>query len=211
MRQIGSPPDIDQQMDAIVRKVLVGNGFDYIDATSTSGGKDFLERIIDLIRCTGLTVAIFSHETRSSALANIMLELGFAAIFGKPLLIVKSKDAVAPSDLTRTDWIEFQNDNLNAFRQKIKQTVGGLSDIANYQEMLLDVALDAPEMDCAVAFERAQKAFLLEPTIALLEKIATIKERVKDCRNIDQMSDLHRLHDEISAFYKQASAYFQTN
>ena len=211
MRQIGLPPHIDQQMDTVVREVLVDNGFDYIDATTTAGGKDFLERIIDLIRSTGLTIAIFSHETRSSALANIMLELGFAAIFGKPLLIVKSKDAVAPSDLTRTDWIEFQNGNLDAFRQKIIQTVGELSDIANYQEMLLDIALDAPEMDCAVAFERAQKAFLLEPSVALLDKIVVIKQRVMDCRNIDQMSDLHRLHDEISAFFKQASAYFQAN
>lgn len=209
MRQIGNPPEIDQQMDAVVREVLAENGFDAIDATTTAGRKDFLERIIDLIRSTGLTIAIFSHETRNTALANIMLELGFAAIFGKPLLIVKSKEAAAPSDLTRTDWIEFQNGNPDSFKQKVIQAVGEISEIAKYQEMLLDIALDAPAMDCAVAFERAQKAFLLTPSPELLEKINIIKRRVMECRNIEQMSDLHRLHDEISAFFKQASAHFR--
>jgi hypothetical protein len=211
MRQIGTPPEIDQQMDAIVREALNEHGFDAVDATTTAGRKDFLERIIDLIRSTGLTIAIFSHETRSTALANIMLELGFAAIFGKPLLIIKSKEAAAPSDLTRTDWIEFQNGDLVSFKQKVAQALEEVSEIAKYQEMLLDIALDAPKMDCAVAFERAQKAFLLSPNAELLAKIEAIKLRVMECRDIEQMSDLHRLHDEISAFFKQGSAHFQAD
>lgn len=198
-------------MDGVVRQVLQDHGYEAIDATANAGRKDFLERIIDLIRSTGLTIAVFSHNTRNTALANIMLELGFAAIFGKPLLIVKSKEAAAPSDLTRTDWIEFSNGEVAPFREKLIQAINEVDEIAAYQEMLLDVALEAPQMDCAVAFERAQKAFLLNPTPDLLDKIAGMKVRVEECRNIEQLSDLHRLHDEISAFEKQATSYFNAD
>ena len=198
-------------MNAIVNEVLAEHNITAIDAASSAGRNDFLERIIDLIRSTGLTIAIFSHETRGTALANIMLELGFAAIFGKPLLIVKSKEADAPSDLIRTDWIEFNAEKILEFRQKIVQAVGEVDQIAKHQEMLLDISLEAPQMDCAVAFERAQKAFLLAPNASLLEKIKTIKQRVMCYREIDQMSDLHRLHDEISAFSKQASDHIQAD
>ncbi|MGD9658268.1 MAG: hypothetical protein AB7U61_11650, partial [Methylocystis sp.] len=76
-------------MASTVDDVLRKRGFQTKDADASTGGKDFLERILELIRATGFTVAIFSDKTRPTALANIMLELGFAAMCGKPLLIVK--------------------------------------------------------------------------------------------------------------------------
>ena len=42
-----------------------------------------------------------------TAMANIALEHGFASMCGKPLVIVKSKAAPSPSDLTRAYWIEY--------------------------------------------------------------------------------------------------------
>ena len=62
-----------------------------------------------LIRGTGFAIAIFSHETRFTAMAKITLELGFAALCGKPLIIVKSSEAKAPSDFVRTDWIDYRS------------------------------------------------------------------------------------------------------
>jgi hypothetical protein len=90
MRQLGGPPDIDVTMTRIVEEVLTDRGFRFKDANASTGGKDFLERILGLIRSTGFTIAIFSNRTRKTAMANIALELGFAAMCGKPLMIVKS-------------------------------------------------------------------------------------------------------------------------
>ena len=91
MRQIGEPPAVDAAMNKAVRTLLKSGGYRSIDATSTTAGKDYLERIIGLIRATGFTVAIFSELTRPGTMANIALELGFAAMSGKPLIICKSK------------------------------------------------------------------------------------------------------------------------
>jgi hypothetical protein len=119
MRQIGKPPPIDVRMTEIVTEVFAARGIRTKDASSSTGGNDFLDRILGLIRNTGFTVAIFSHQTRASALANIHLELGFAAMCGKPLIILKSRRARAPSDLARTDWVEYDEANEDKFRTSV--------------------------------------------------------------------------------------------
>lgn len=121
MRQLGKPPAIDIEMAGIVASVLADRGFAVTDAEGSTAGKDYLERIFGLIRSTGFTVAVFSHETRPTAMANIALELGFAAMCGKPLVIVKSAEATAPSDLKRTDWIEFAAEEQGRFEKKLHQ------------------------------------------------------------------------------------------
>jgi len=203
MRQIGGAPEIDKKMASLVTGFLKSKGFGIKDADASTGSKDFLERILGLIRGTGLTVAIFSHETRETALANIMLELGFAAMCGKPLMIIKSKEATAPSDLTRTDWIEYAAGEEPAFKRKVLQAIRMVDDLVPYEDMLLDLALDAKAMDCAVAFERAQKAFLLSGEKALLEKVEKIRDRLLSARDIEQVDDLHRLHAEVAMFARQ--------
>lgn len=115
MRQLGDPPEIDRVMNAQTIRIFRECGIRAIDAGETTGGKDYLERILGLIRGTGFTVAIFSHQTRPTALANIALELGFAAMCGKPLIIIKSPEATAPSDLKRTDWIEYEGRRPSVF------------------------------------------------------------------------------------------------
>ena len=203
MRQIGDAPQLDQDITDAVTEQLALRRFGVKDADASTGGGDFLERILGLIRGTGLTIAIFSHQTRPTALANIMLELGFAAMCGKPLMIVKSKDAAAPSDLKRTDWIDFDPANPPAFARKVRQALDEVETLAEFEEQLLDLALDAPSMDCAIAFERAQRAFLLSGEAGLIDKAQSIRDRLATARNIHQIDDLNRLHDEIAMFVRQ--------
>lgn len=204
MRQIGSPPGIDRLMSDATVKLLHERKVGTKDADDSSGTKDFLARILGLIRGTGLTIAIFSGETRGTALANIMLELGFAAMCGKPIMIVKSKDATAPSDLTRTDWIEYDPLDVASFDRKFRQALDEIDLLASYEESLLDIALEADTMDCAVALERATKAFLLTGETRLLDKVAQVKDRLVAQRRIANISDLARLSDEASLFIKLA-------
>lgn len=203
MRQIGNPPAIDSAMAALITGSCGIRGLTTIDAAASTGSKDYLERIIGLIRGTAVTIAIFSHETRPTALANIALELGFAAMFGKPIMIVKSRAAIAPSDLKRTDWIEFEDGQETEFEHRVGLGLDELDSIAAYQELLLDTSLDASEMDCAVALERAIKAFLLSGEARLLDKAEIIRGRLQPIQNQPQVDDLKRLHREVATFIRQ--------
>lgn len=204
MRQIGEPPQIDLDMALAVTELLANRGYGVKDADASTGGKDFLERILGLIRSTGLTIAVFSHQTRPTALANIMLELGFAAMCGKPLVIVKSKDAPAPSDLKRTDWIDYDFADRANFDRKVGQALDEVEALAQFEGQLLDLAIDAPSMDCAVAFERAHRAFLLSGSVDLIAKADQIRLRLVEMRAIDSVDELRRLHDEVAMFVAQA-------
>jgi hypothetical protein len=200
MRQLGDPPDIDVTMTEAVIAVLNDHDVQTKDADASTGGKDFLERILGLIRSTGFTIAIFSHETRPTAMANIMLELGFAAMCGKPLVVVKSAEAAAPSDLKRTDWIDYAIDGEARFRVKLEQALNEIDDL----ETLLSVALEARSMDCAVAFERVNKGFLLSGDERFIVAAESILNRLKGADEGNPIADLERLRQEVGTFMIQA-------
>jgi hypothetical protein len=206
MRQLGDPPATDRTMTDAVERLFRARGFRVIDADGSTGGKDYLERIFSLIRGTGFTVAIFSHETRATAMANIALELGFAAMCGKPLVIVKSPQAVAPSDLKRTDWIEYNGRRRAAFERKLNQALDEVERLGIWEDDLLQASLDARSPDCAVALERANKGFLLsgdERFIVAAERVLGILEAVDEGGSL---GDLERLRNEIRTFIRQARA-----
>ena len=122
---------------------------------------------------------------------------------GKPLVIVKSKAASAPSDLTRTDWIEYDPSDAQRFRGKLNQALDELAEIAAFTELLLETALDAPKMDCAVAFERASKAFLLTMDERFLESAEKIGCRLQNAARDDDVADLERVRSEVAMFVSQ--------
>ena len=208
MRQIGNPPALDEAMAKLVKEVFDARGIGMKDADDSTGSKDFLERILGLIRGTGFTVAIFSEDTRGTAMANIALELGFALMCGKPLVIIKSKAAPPPSDLTRTDWIEYDAADEARFRRKLNQALDELDDLAGFTESLLDVAMEAPTMDCAVAFERASKAFLLTKEPRFLDSAEEIARRLEQAARNDDIADLERVRGEVAMFIKRGRRIF---
>ena len=201
-RQLGNPPVADQELFDASRAVLEERGISVVDADSSSGRKDFLERVLGLIRGTGFTVALFSEETRRTALANIALELGFAAMCGKPLVIIKSRNAEAPSDLTRTDYIDYDREDQVRFRTKLMQAIEEIDALATFERDKLEVALEAERMDCAIAFERIRKAFLLTGEQAYIHHADTVIDRLQRGTDID---DLSRQREEISTFIRQAN------
>ena len=204
MRQLGEPPEIDQQMSAVATEVFDNAGISVLDASSSVGGKDFLERILGLIRGVGFVAALFSDSTRRTAFANISLELGFAAMCGKPLIIIKSKGAEAPSDLTRTDYIEYDPDDLENFTDKLRRAIDEISALADFERAKLEVALEADQMDCAIAFERARRAFLLTGEREYVDHAQTIFERLKGAQESQNVDDLRREREEIRLFIRQA-------
>ena len=207
MRQLGEPPEIDREMAAVATGVFDAAGISVLDANSSIGGKDFLERILSLIRGVGFVATLFSDSTRRTAFANISLELGFAAMCGKPLVIMKSKGAKAPSDLTRTDYIEYDSDDLENFTNKLQMAIDEVNVLAEFERAKLEVALDADQMDCAIAFERARKAFLLTGERAYVNHAQTILDRLDVAQENQIVGDLRREREEIGLFIKQAAAF----
>jgi hypothetical protein len=196
MRQIGNPPPTDARMAQIVAEVFAERGVPTKDADASTGGPDFLERILGLIRATGFTVAIFSHETRPNAMANITLELGFAAMCGKPYIIAKSKLAAAPSDFTRTDWVDYDE----------HQSLDTIDDAGPFAEWTLDTALSVRSVDCAYALERAIKAFLLTGDERVLDKVEEVRQKLDGSGDNGSIADLDRLRGELTMFLAQGRA-----
>lgn len=206
MRQLGRPSAIDLDMTDVVRAAFRKRGIKSIDAGDTTGQNDYLERILGLIRSTAFTVAIFSNETRAESLANIMLELGFAAMCGKPLMIVKSSDAKAPSDLSRTDWIIYEPGQSEAFRKRVNQATDEILELIGFESLQLDVALNAPVIDCATALEKANKAFLLSGERRFIDAARSIFARLDALGAIQGIGDLSRTRSEADVFIRQAEA-----
>ena len=131
---------------------------------------------------------------------------------GKPLVIVawmKSKlGAKAPSDLTRTDYIEYDSDDLENFTNKLQMAIDEVNVLAEFERAKLEVALDADQMDCAIAFERARKAFLLTGERAYVNHAQTILDRLDvETQENQIVGDLRREREEIGLFIKQAAAF----
>lgn len=206
MRQLGDPPAIDLTIKDAVEAGLQASRYATVDASSTIGGKDYLERILGLIRSTGFTIAIFSEQTRTTAMANIALELGFAAMSGKPLIIVKSKNGVAPSDLKRTDWVEYDPADPHAFTVIFDKALAELSTFQQFEKNLLEVALEARTTDCAIALERCNKGFLLTGDNVFIEAAQVILTKVDGIADDLRIGDLERLRSEIKTFIRQARA-----
>ena len=204
MRQLGQPPKIDARMTRLVTQTLKSRGFGSVDASGSTGGKDFLERIVGLIRSTGYAVAIFSHETRPTAIANIMLESGFALMCGKPLIIVKSEEAEAPSDIKRTDWIIYEPKRDDDFKKRVGLAIDAIESLVEYESTLLSVALEARSIDCAIAFERANKSFLLSGEARFIDSAQAILERLEKLSADGEISDIERLRSEVRTFLLQA-------
>lgn len=204
MCQLGAPSDLDRRMLEELCTELPRHGFTPVTADSNVGGKDYLGRIVDLIRGTGLTVAVFSHETRTTAFANICLELGMAVTFGKPIVVVKSEAAPPPSDLKRTDWIVLDPDRPDPFRAKIRQAVKQLDGWVGFVEAQLETLAVASKPDCGIAFELALKAFLISGEERFIENAELLLERLGPPDNDGTYSDLERLRQDIGIFVRQA-------
>ena len=123
---------------------------------------------------------------------------------GKPLIIIKAKGAEAPSDLTRTDYIEYDPDDLENFTDKLRRAIDEISALADFERAKLEVALEADQMDCAIAFERARRAFLLTGEREYVDHAQTIFERLKGAQESQNVDDLRREREEIRLFIRQA-------
>lgn len=166
-------PQVDRDIDDIICKSLQSKHFKPHKATTKRGTKDFLEKIVQLIRGCGFGVAIFSQYTDAKSLANIFFEVGLCNMLGKPVVIVKSQDAQAPSDFVRTEWVSYRDDE-KELSNDFSKSLDALIDLSDFFEKLGDLAYEAEIQDFELAYERYKQAVLLNGESKVRKKINTL-------------------------------------
>ncbi len=141
------------------------------------GQKDFLVKIIQLIRGCGFGTTIFSEFTPVSTLANIFFEVALCNLLGKPVIIVKSENASSPSDFVRTEWVMYGSGKQKQLRKDYSDSLSSIVSLAKYYETLGDIAAEAEDVDLELAFERYRQSFLIDGRKRVKSKIDHIAKR----------------------------------
>jgi len=118
----------------IIDKICKKQNYKLIDALHKTTGKNILEKILLQIFSMPVSVAIYHEENPDSTMSNIYYELAYAQATGKETVLVKSKKAKLPSDLSGIEYIEYNNNFENNFTNFFKQCF----DIAKHYETTAD-------------------------------------------------------------------------
>jgi hypothetical protein len=171
---------IEREMDSLTVKRLGRLKHPVKKAARQPGTKDYLEKIIQIIRGCGFGVAIFSENTPAPTLANIFFEIGLCGVLGKPVILVKSERAKPPSDFVRTEWITFKNGETDKFRKDLDHSIQSVRDLGTYYEELGDLAFEAEDADLELAFERYRQAILIADRQVVRNKVNKILTALDD-------------------------------
>jgi len=122
--QLGkNKPDLVNEIQKSINKCCQSIDYKTIDASTLTTGKDFLIKIWELIISVPICVIIIHKDTPVKTQANLYYELGIAQALGKETIVIKTPEATMPSDLIRTEYIEF-NDLFNEkFNDFLKCTI----------------------------------------------------------------------------------------
>jgi hypothetical protein len=165
----------------IVREVLGARRFTAITAGDVRRTSDFLHKIVDLIRGTGFSIAIFSDRTPPKTLANIFFEIGVALILGKPVHLIwaaqEPGSTAVPSDFVRTEWIRFIGDE-DRLRRDLGTAFDATIEGAIYYRETGDIAFEAVEPDLELAFERYKQAILISGNSEDRARIVQVRDRL---------------------------------
>jgi nucleoside 2-deoxyribosyltransferase len=106
--QLGEPiPESVNRIRRTLNKSLKAREIEIIDANSAMTGRDFLDKIWGMILSVPLGIAIVTEDMPYNTWANIFYEIGFMQALGKETLIIKTVESEVPSDLVRTEYIDY--------------------------------------------------------------------------------------------------------
>lgn len=177
--QLATPvPELVTEIRTTLKNCCAKQRYKLLDAHSRITGKDFLIKIWQFIASTPLSIGLVHECMPAKTLYNIYYELGIAQALGKETLLIKSPKSEIPSDLIRTEYIEF-NQN---FDKKIEGYFQTLVETADYYITLSDQL----EKDPILALDYLKRAYLITGEETLKEKAMHIindtglKERAKN-------------------------------
>jgi hypothetical protein len=159
MTQLGNPiPRKVTKIRQRLKKILVSNKLNEIDAGTVVTGRDFMQKIWGLL---------------------VSVPLGIAIIDETETLVIKTENAEVPSDFVRTEYIKFDSD----FKRNIdKYFHTTLKEVPNYYETIAD-QLDRNPL---LAIDYLRRAYLITGDIKLkrkakrLHKVDAVEGRAKN-------------------------------
>ena len=143
-------------------------GYKVIDATSRPTGKDFLQKIWELIASVPLCIGMCHEDIAESTQGNIYYEFGLAQGMGKETLLVKSPSpsVVMPSDFVRTEYVRVDEN----FEKTLAAYMGSLFEQGSHYELVAD-QLDSNPI---LAVDYLRRAFLISGERRLRKKAKSI-------------------------------------
>jgi hypothetical protein len=180
MTQLGNPiPRKVTKIRQRLKKILVSNKLNEIDAGTVVTGRDFMQKIWGLLVSVPLGIAIIDETMSSDTRCNIFYEIGLMHALGKETLVIKTENAEVPSDFVRTEYIKFDSD----FKRNIdKYFHTTLKEVPNYYETIAD-QLDRNPL---LAIDYLRRAYLITGDIKLkrkakrLHKVDAVEGRAKN-------------------------------
>ena len=167
MTRLGKPiPKEITKIGNIITEVCESAGFTVIDATTKITGRDFLLKIWKQIAATPLAVGVCHEKIPQKTQSNIYYELGIAQAMGKETIIIKSPNIEIPSDLIRTEYVEFNS----RFRKSFSKYLSQLDDQADHYELMADQLESNP----VLSIDYLKRAFLISGDTRLREKARTL-------------------------------------
>jgi len=144
------------------------DSYDYavIDARAQVTGRDFLLKIWKIISSVPLSVGVLHEDIPESTQANIFYELGVAQALGKETVIIKSPGSRVPSDLVRSEYIQFDE----KFKRNFNSYLSTVIEQADYYELLADQL----ERNPILALDYLKRAFLISGNDKLKTKAKNI-------------------------------------
>lgn len=165
--QLGTPmPNVVANIRRTLKKCLNAKSIEAIDANSLMTGKDFLDKIWDIILSVPLGVAIVTDEMSHSTWANIFYEIGLMQALGKETLIIKTEESQVPSDFVRTEYINYTR----RLKARIDKFLDKLFEQADHYAVMADEL----EQNPLLAIDYLRRAYLITAEPKYKSKILDI-------------------------------------
>jgi hypothetical protein len=174
MTQLGDPvPAEIQKIRKILSRRFKKHEVQIIDAGDVVTGKDFLLKIWEIIVSVPLGIAVLSKDLPIPTMENVFFELGIMQAIGKSTVIIKTGDVPVPSDLVRTEYIEYVGGNSKsnkAFLRKLDNFLKNHFELADHFEFLAEEG----ESDPVVSIDYFIRAYLIKPKDRYVRKIKAL-------------------------------------
>ena len=144
-------------------------GFKVTDAASVTTGKDYLLKIWSLAVCAPVGVAIVHEGIRTDTMANIFYELGLMQAYGRETVVIKVGEVKLPSDLVRTEYIQFGR----SFSRQFTGFMASLRQRADYDLTLADQLEKIP----LLAIDYLRRSYLLSGDATLRRRARQIFDK----------------------------------
>ena len=169
MTQLGRPiPKIAIEIRMAISAQLNERGYKPIDANTAVTGRDLLEKIWDFLAATPIAIAICHEEMSEKTLMNVIYELGVAQAMGNETLLVKTPRFTVPSDLMRTEHVNYDDE----FDQQFNKYMNNLQERADHYEETGDLLENNP----VLSLDYYRRAYLITGSGYLKQKIKDLIE-----------------------------------